>query len=60
MQQEAKQSLTMLYECCSKKREGVGSFDAFVPALAQVYILIVFGFSGDFVVVVVVTGVFSL
>lgn len=41
----------------AKKREGVGSFDAFVPALAQVYILIIFGFSGDFVVVVV-AGVF--
>lgn len=58
VQQGAKQSLTTLYECCSKKRKKVGSFDALVPALAQVYILIILGFSGDFVVVV--TGVFSL
>lgn len=59
MQQGAQQSLAVLYWCCSKKREGVGSFDALVPASAQVYIWIIFGFSGGGVVVVG-TGVFSL
>lgn len=53
------------WQCCisaaekkKKNREGLGSFDALVPASAQVCIWIIFGFSGDLVVVVVVTGVF--
>lgn len=62
VQQGAKQSLAMLSECCSKKKQRAGSFDALVPALAQVCICITLGFSGDFVVVVVVvvTGGFPL